>query len=90
MNEKITRAEMRYLIYLLDAQIYELCSRLEPNRSSYQPGVEENLELAVSIREKLIRRLPDQAKPLQQVMGNTQPTFRNPALAEKFQAVPLS
>ena len=51
MNERINRAEMRYLVYLLDAQIYEMCSRLEPNRSSYQPGVEENLELAVSIRE---------------------------------------
>jgi len=90
MNKRVTGTEMRYLIYLLDAEIYALCSRLEPNRNSYQPSVEENLELAVSIREKLTRRLPDQIKPLQQVMGNTQPIFRNPALAEKFQAVPLS
>jgi hypothetical protein len=79
MNKRVTGTEMRYLIYLLDAEIYALCSRLEPNRSSYQPSVEENLELAA-----------DQIKPLQQVMGNTQPIFRNPALAEKFQAVPLS
>src|SRR5262245_16638677 len=91
MNKRLNRPQIRLLIELLDKEIYELCTRLDPNRETYigpsqHDLTEGRLSQAVSAREKLTTRLPENFNPLHLVKQSSQPRFQSLSLAQKFDA----
>jgi hypothetical protein len=87
---RLTRDQVRLIIDLLDKEIYELCARLDPHRETYVGPIqhdlaEDRLSQAVSAREKLIARLPENFTPLPLVKGRSQPRFHSLFLAQKFE-----
>ena|SRR5690349_1582193 len=82
---RINREEKRLIEQLLLREIYDLCSRLDPEKEFYEGRkAEDVLEIAVSAREKIVRGLPENIKPLASIIRDLSPQFTSMWLRKKF------
>ena len=70
---RLTKEECRLLIERLDSRIYDLCTRLNPDIEGYVgQEAETQLSAVVTLRQKLIDRLPgERFNPLWRLVGDT-------------------